>query len=79
MRANNYGLTTNVLLNKALKIRKPVPIDEVDVVAANQTRIPVKVIQTGVQKFYIEAGIIPNLPSITLGLRKRNAKFGKNK
>ena len=79
MRANNYGLTTNVLLNKALKIRKPVPIDEVDVVAANQTRIPVKVIQTGVQKFYIEAGVIPNLPSITLGLRKRNAKFGKNK
>ena len=79
MRANNYGLTTNVLLNKALKIRKPVPIDEVDVVAANQTRIPVKVIQTGVQKSYIEAGIIPDLQSITLGLRKRNAKFGKNK
>ena len=79
MRANNYSLTTNVLLNKALKIRKPVPIREVNVVAADQTRIPVKVIQTGAQKFYIEAGIIPNLPSITLGLRKRNAKFSKNK
>ena len=77
------GRITTVLqllsISKALNIRNPVPIQEINVIATDQTQIPVNTIQAGFQKFFIEAGIIPNLPSITLALRQRNAKFNQNK
>ena len=80
MRANIYGLTTNVVLNKALKIRKTVPIREINVVTVNHTRNQSKSFkQEFSKKFFVEAAIIPNLPRITLALRKGNAKFSKNK